>query len=108
RGQRYGPVARDIASHGIGESRPLDFHSPYGCSKGTADQYVHDYARSYGLQTVVFRMSCISGQRQFGTGAQGWAAPSVLAPIAAKPVTVYGDGRQVRDILYVDDLVDAF
>jgi len=107
-GQRYGPVSRDIASHGIGESRPLDFHSPYGCSKGTADQYVHDYARSYGLKTVVFRMSCIYGQRQFGTEDQGWVAHFLLRALDRKAITLFGDGRQVRDILHVDDLVNAF
>jgi len=107
-GQRYAPDAREIAAHGISEARPLDFHSPYGCSKGTADQYVHDYARSYGLKTVVFRMSCIYGQRQFGTEDQGWVAHFLLRAIDRKPITLFGDGKQVRDILYVDDLVQAF
>ena len=107
-GQRYQPVAADIASHGISEARPLDFHSPYGCSKGTADQYVHDYARSYGMKTVVFRMSCIYGQRQFGTEDQGWVAHFLLRALDGEPITLFGDGRQVRDILFVDDLVDAF
>jgi CDP-paratose 2-epimerase len=106
-GQRYGPVDADIASHGISESRPLDFHSPYGCSKGTADQYVHDYARSYGMKTVVFRMSCIYGQRQFGTEDQGWVAHFLLRALDGEPITLFGDGKQVRDILFVDDLVDA-
>jgi CDP-paratose 2-epimerase len=107
-GQRYEPVTEDIASHGISEARPLDFHSPYGCSKGTADQYVHDYARSYGLKTVVFRMSCIYGQRQFGTEDQGWVAHFLLRALDREPITLFGDGKQVRDILFVDDLVDAF
>ncbi|MEJ1170720.1 NAD-dependent epimerase/dehydratase family protein [Variovorax sp. CCNWLW235] len=107
-GQRYGPVTSDIASHGISEARPLDFHSPYGCSKGTADQYVHDYARSYGMKTVVFRMSCIYGQRQFGTEDQGWVAHFLLRALDGEPITLFGDGKQVRDILFVDDLVDAF
>jgi len=107
-GQRYGPVAADIAGHGISEARPLDFHSPYGCSKGTADQYVHDYARSYGMKTVVFRMSCIYGQRQFGTEDQGWVAHFLLRALDGEPITLFGDGKQVRDILFVDDLVDAF
>ncbi|HEX2539522.1 MAG TPA: NAD-dependent epimerase/dehydratase family protein [Caldimonas sp.] len=107
-GQRYGPVAAEIAGHGVSEARPLDFHSPYGCSKGTADQYVHDYARSYGLKTVVFRMSCIYGQRQFGTEDQGWVAHFLLRALDRQPITIFGDGRQVRDILFVDDLVDAF
>jgi CDP-paratose 2-epimerase len=106
--QRYRPVAAEIADHGISEARPLDFHSPYGCSKGTADQYVHDYARSYGMQTVVFRMSCIYGQRQFGTEDQGWVAHFLLRALDREPIMLFGDGRQVRDILFVDDLVDAF
>jgi CDP-paratose 2-epimerase len=107
-GQRYRPVAADTARHGISEARPLDFHSPYGCSKGTADQYVHDYARSYGMKTVVFRMSCIYGQRQFGTEDQGWVAHFLLRALDREPITLFGDGRQVRDILFVDDLVEAF
>ncbi|MBT2322341.1 NAD-dependent epimerase/dehydratase family protein [Variovorax paradoxus] len=108
RGQRYAPASKDLAAHGVSEARPLDFHSPYGCSKGTADQYVHDYARSYGLRTVVFRMSCIYGQRQFGTEDQGWIAHFLLRALDGVPITLYGDGRQVRDILFIDDLVDAF
>lgn len=107
-GQRYHPLDAAIAAHGISEARPLDFHSPYGCSKGTADQYVHDYARSYGMKTVVFRMSCIYGQRQFGTEDQGWVAHFLLRALDREPITLFGDGRQVRDILFVDDLVDAF
>jgi CDP-paratose 2-epimerase len=107
-GQRYAPVAREVAEHGISEARPLDFHSPYGCSKGTADQYVHDYARSFGLKTIVFRMSCIYGQRQFGTEDQGWVAHFLLRALDRRPITLFGDGMQVRDILYVDDLVEAF
>jgi CDP-paratose 2-epimerase len=106
--QRYAPAAAAIAAHGISEARPLDFHSPYGCSKGTADQYVHDYARSYGLKTIVFRMSCIYGQRQFGTEDQGWVAHFLLRALDRKPITLFGDGMQVRDILFIDDLVDAF
>jgi CDP-paratose 2-epimerase len=107
-GQRYAPESAEVGANGISEARPLDFHSPYGCSKGTADQYVRDYARSYGLQTVVFRMSCIYGQRQFGTEDQGWVAHFLLRALAGEPITIYGDGCQVRDILHVDDLVDAF
>jgi len=107
-GQRYAPVSRDVAEHGISEARPLDFHSPYGCSKGTADQYVHDYARSFGLRTIVFRMSCIYGQRQFGTEDQGWVAHFLLRALDRRPITLFGDGMQVRDILYIDDLVEAF
>jgi CDP-paratose 2-epimerase len=98
----------ESAGRGIDEERPLDFHTPYGCSKGTADQYVLDYARSYGLSAVVFRMSCIYGPHQFGTEDQGWVAHFLLRALAGKPITIYGDGRQVRDILYVEDLVDAF
>jgi CDP-paratose 2-epimerase len=93
---------------GIAEDQPLDFHSPYGCSKGTADQYVRDYARIYDLPTVVFRMSCIYGPRQFGTEDQGWAAYFVIASLLGWPMTIYGNGKQVRDILYIDDLVCAF
>jgi CDP-paratose 2-epimerase len=94
--------------HGIPESQPLDFHSPYGCSKGAADQYVHDYARIYRLPTVVFRMSCIYGPRQFGNEDQGWIAHFLIAALTGRPITIYGDGKQVRDVLYVEDLVRAF
>src|SRR5213596_2154450 len=90
------------------ESRQLDFHSPYGCSKGAADQYVRDYARIYGLRSVVFRMSCIYGQRQFGNEDQGWVAHFLIAAVLGRPLSIYGDGKQVRDLLYVDDLVRAF
>jgi CDP-paratose 2-epimerase len=107
-GQRYFPLDERIRSLGVSEARPLDFHSPYGCSKGTADQYVIDYARSYGLKTCVFRMSCIYGPRQFGTEDQGWVAHFILRAQRGEPITIYGDGKQVRDILFVDDLVDAF
>ncbi len=93
---------------GIPESAPLDFHSPYGCSKGAADQYVRDYARIYGMPTVVLRQSCIYGPRQFGVEDQGWVAWFVIAALTGKPVHIYGDGKQVRDLLYVDDLTDAF
>ncbi|HEX2188950.1 MAG TPA: GDP-mannose 4,6-dehydratase [Longimicrobiaceae bacterium] len=92
---------------GVGEATPLDFHSPYGCSKGAADQYVRDYARIYGLPTVVFRMSCIYGTRQFGTEDQGWVAHFARSILGGEPITVYGDGCQVRDILWVEDLVAA-
>jgi CDP-paratose 2-epimerase len=107
-GQRYLPVDTAVAGRGVGEDRPLDFHSPYGCSKGTADQYVIDYARSYGLTSLVFRMSCIYGPRQFGTEDQGWVAHFILRALRGERITLYGDGMQVRDVLYVDDLVDAF
>lgn len=93
---------------GIGEDRPLDFHSPYGCSKGAADQYVLDYARTYGLTTVVFRQSCIYGPRQFGIEDQGWIAWFAIRALQGLPMTVYGDGKQVRDALYVEDLVAAY
>lgn len=92
----------------INESQPLDFYSPYGCSKGTADQYVHDYARIYGLPTVVFRMSCIAGPRQFGNESQGWVAHFIYSALQKKSISIYGDGSQVRDVLAVQDLVKAF
>lgn len=92
---------------GIAEDQPLDFHSPYGCSKGAADQYVRDYGRVYGLPTVVFRMSCIYGPHQFGTEDQGWVAHFAITSLLSRPLSIYGDGRQVRDILYVDDLIAA-
>ncbi len=93
---------------GIPETHPLDFHSPYGCSKGAGDQYVHDYARIYNLPTVVFRQSCIYGPRQFGVEDQGWVAWFVIAAVLGRPITIYGDGKQVRDLLYIDDLLDAY
>jgi CDP-paratose 2-epimerase len=93
---------------GVKERQPLDFHSPYGCSKGAADQYVHDYGRIYNLRTVVFRMSCIYGPRQFGNEDQGWVAHFLIGAVLGRPITIYGDGKQVRDLLYVDDLVHAF
>lgn len=94
--------------HGVSETMPLDFHSPYGCSKGAGDQYTRDYHRIYGLPTVVFRQSCIYGPRQFGVEDQGWVAWFVIAVLTGKPITVYGNGKQVRDLLYVDDLLDAY
>lgn len=106
-GTRYQPRDRALRATGIGESRPLDFHSPYGCSKGGADQYVLDYARSYGLSAVVLRMSCIYGPHQFGNEDQGWVAHFLIRALERHPITIYGDGRQVRDILFVEDLVDA-
>lgn len=93
---------------GISEERPLDFHSPYGCSKGAADQYMIDYARVYGIPTVVFRMSCIYGTRQFGTEDQGWLAHMMISSILGKQITIFGNGKQVRDILWVGDVVRAF
>jgi CDP-paratose 2-epimerase len=99
---------RSAAEAGISESQPLDLHSPYGCSKGAADQYVRDYARTFDLPAVVFRMSCIAGPRQFGNEDQGWIAHFLYSALEDRPVTIYGDGRQVRDVLYVEDLVRAF
>ncbi|HEX6630166.1 MAG TPA: NAD-dependent epimerase/dehydratase family protein [Gemmatimonadaceae bacterium] len=107
-GARYAPASEALRASGISEARPLDFHSPYGCSKGAADQYVLDYARSYGLPSVVFRMSCIYGPHQFGTEDQGWVAHFLIRALDGDPVTLYGDGMQVRDILFVEDLVAAF
>lgn len=98
---------RDL-SNGVSEKMCLDFHSPYGCSKGAADQYVRDYFRIYGIPTVVFRQSCIYGPRQFGIEDQGWIAWFIIALTLGKPITVYGDGMQVRDVLYIDDLVRLF
>ena len=107
-GTRYAPLDSSIRERGIGEDRPLDFHSPYGCSKGAADQYVVDYARTYRIPALVFRMSCIYGPHQHGNEDQGWVAHFVIRSIAGKQITIYGDGMQVRDILFIDDLVDAF
>jgi CDP-paratose 2-epimerase len=104
---RYVPADAALAIAGIDERRMLDFHSPYGCSKGTADQYVLDYARSYGLRTVVFRMSCIYGPHQFGTEDQGWVAHFLIRAIDGERIVLYGDGRQVRDVLFIEDLVSA-
>jgi CDP-paratose 2-epimerase len=106
-GDRYVPADTDTRMTGISEQRPVDFHSPYGCSKGAADQYVLDYARTFGIPAVVFRMSCIYGPHQCGTEDQGWVAHFVIRAIDDQPITIYGDGLQVRDLLYVDDLVDA-
>ncbi len=94
--------------YGIPESLSLDFHSPYGCSKGTGDQYVRDYSRIYGLPSVALRQSCIYGTRQFGMEDQGWVAWFVIAALSGWPITIYGDGKQVRDVLYVDDLLNAY
>jgi len=101
---RFGRSNRE----GTSETQPLDFHSPYGCSKGAADQYVRDYARMYGLNTAVFRMSCIAGPRQFGNEDQGWVAHFLYSALNGRPVTIYGSGLQVRDVLDVADLVRAF
>ena len=104
---RHTPVDAGLAARGVDESRPLDFHSPYGCSKGAADQYVLDYARTFRLPATVFRMSCIYGPHQFGTEDQGWVAHFARAALRGGGVTFYGDGRQVRDVLHVSDLVRA-
>ncbi len=93
---------------GVSEHEPLDFHSPYGCSKGAADQYVRDYARMFGLRTVVFRQSCVYGPRQMGVEDQGWVAWFAIAAMTNQPITIYGDGKQVRDLLHIDDLLDAY
>jgi len=107
-GDRYVPADTDTRMSGISERRSVDFHSPYGCSKGAADQYVLDYARTFGIPAVVFRMSCIYGPHQCGTEDQGWVAHFLIRAIEERPITIYGDGLQVRDLLYVDDLVEAF
>jgi CDP-paratose 2-epimerase len=93
---------------GVPETQPLDFHSPYGCSKGAGDQYVHDYARIYNLRTVVVRQSCIYGYRQFGIEDQGWVAWFIIAALLKRPISIYGNGKQVRDILFIEDLLDAY
>lgn len=105
---RYVPTDEKIARNGISEARPLDFHSPYGCSKGAADQYVLDYARTFDLPFCAFRMSCIYGPHQKGTEDQGWVAHFLLQALRGEPITLYGDGKQVRDVLWVEDLVRAF
>lgn len=105
--ERHGRYAYQDYPDGLAEDTPLDFHSPYGCSKGAGDQYVRDYARIYGMRTVVFRQSCIYGPRQMGMEDQGWLAWFAIAALTGKPITIYGDGKQVRDILYIDDLSDA-
>jgi CDP-paratose 2-epimerase len=94
--------------HGLPETQQLDFHSPYGCSKGTAEQYVRDYSRIYGIPSVVMRQSCIYGPRQFGIEDQGWLAWFVIAVVLDKPITIYGNGKQVRDMLHVSDLIAAY
>ncbi|MCA1652835.1 MAG: NAD-dependent epimerase/dehydratase family protein [Sphingomonadales bacterium] len=104
----YRPVDAVTRNHGVSEARPLDFHTPYGCSKGAADQYVLDYARSFDLPTAVLRMSCIYGQRQMGTEDQGWVAHFLIRALEGKPITLYGDGHQVRDILDVSDAVSTY
>jgi CDP-paratose 2-epimerase len=106
-GARYEPSAERLL-RGVSETAPLDLCSPYGCSKGAADQYAHDYARVFGLRTVVLRMSCIYGYRQFGTEDQGWLAHFMIKTLRHEPITIYGDGYQVRDVLFIDDAVNAW
>jgi CDP-paratose 2-epimerase len=106
--ERDGRYAYEDRPFGVDETEPLDFHSPYGCSKGAGDQYCHDYARIYGLKTVTFRQSCIYGTRQFGIEDQGWIAWFCVAVTTGKPFTIFGDGKQIRDTLWVGDLVDAY
>jgi CDP-paratose 2-epimerase len=104
----YSPIDATLAANGVDESQKLDFHTPYGCSKGAAEQYVLDYARSFGLRTAVLRMSCIYGPRQMGTEDQGWIAHFLRRVFSGEAITIHGDGRQVRDALYVDDAVSAY
>jgi CDP-paratose 2-epimerase len=104
----YLPQDAGLRARGIDESRALSFYTPYGCSKGAADQYVLDYARSYGIPACVMRMSCIYGPRQRGTEDQGWLAHFLYSVLAGRPISIYGDGRQVRDVMFVDDTVDAY
>ena len=108
RGSGYAPDDPELARHGVPESQPLDFHTPYGCSKGAADQYVLDYARSFEVPAAVLRMSCIYGERQMGTEDQGWVAHFLISALEGRPITLYGDGHQVRDILDVGDAVAAY
>jgi CDP-paratose 2-epimerase len=107
-GGRYLPNDAALRDQGIGEAQPLDFHTPYGCSKGAADQYVLDFDRSFDVPTAVLRMSCIYGQRQMGTEDQGWVAHFLLRALRGEPITIFGDGCQVRDVLHVDDAVNAY
>ena len=107
-GAAYLPTDPALRDHGVGEGRALDFYTPYGCSKGSADQYVLDYARSFGLPACVLRMSCIYGPRQMGTEDQGWLAHFLISALDGRPISIYGDGRQVRDVLFVDDAVEAY
>ncbi len=107
-GEAYLPADPGLRANGIGEDRSLSFYTPYGCSKGAADQYVLDYARSYGVPAAVLRMSCIYGPRQLGTEDQGWLAHFLYCVRDGRPISIFGDGRQVRDVLYVDDAVDAY
>jgi len=104
---RYHACDARLRMYGLDESTPLDFRSPHGCSKGAADQYVLDYARSYDIPAVVLRLSCVYGPHQLGNEDQGWVAHFLLRALQHATLTLHGDGRQVRDVLHVDDLVDA-
>jgi len=106
--ERDGRYIYQDLPEGVDEKRNLDFHSPYGCSKGSADQYCRDYYRIYGLKTIVMRQSCIYGYRQFGVEDQGWVAWFCIAVALGKQITIYGDGKQIRDVLFIDDLVRAY
>ena len=106
-GTRYAPRDRSIAA-GFAEDTPLSLYSPYGCSKGAADQYVLDYARIFGLKTAVLRMSCLYGPHQYGSEDQGWVAHFLIRAHKGEPIAIYGDGYQIRDVLYVDDAVRAY
>jgi CDP-paratose 2-epimerase len=105
--ERYEPADPGLRRHGISERQPLEFCSPYGCSKGAADQYVLDYAHSFGLRACVLRMSCIYGPLQKGNEDQGWVAHFLISALRGRPVTIFGDGHQARDLLFVEDLLDA-
>jgi CDP-paratose 2-epimerase len=105
---RWHPTELGFAARGIDEKRPLAFNTPFGCSKGCAEQYVLDYARIFGLPATVFRMSCVYGPRQRGSEDQGWISHFAREALEGKSLTIYGDGRQVRDVLFIDDLVEAF
>jgi len=106
--ERGGRYEYENLPDGVAETQPLDFHSPYGCSKGAADQYVRDYARIYGLKTTCFRQSCIYGYRQFGVEDQGWVAWFLIAHALGRPITIFGDGKQTRDVLFIEDLIEAY
>ncbi len=107
-GAAYEPRDPGLRAHGVSEDCKLSFHTPYGCSKGAADQYVLDYGRSFGIPTAVLRMSCIYGRRQRGTEDQGWVAHFLLRMLQGESITIYGDGKQVRDLLWIDDALDAY
>jgi CDP-paratose 2-epimerase len=106
--EAWRPADPALRAHGIDECRRLEFSTPYGCSKGAADQYVLDYADSFGVPTAVLRMSCIYGPRQLGSEDQGWVAHFILRALEHAPITIYGDGCQVRDVLWVDDAVSTY